>query len=178
MYPKISDYEAVQAHYEDCRRQGTSHALAEMFALGHGPSLRTDSVFMEGHCNGNQFESTPWMGDWYKAQAKAAGVSVKGAVYKSGLARFPGDPEAWVRSRGDVERICRARGWSCRGDVYVPASYADEPDEPPDEIGVAHDIVEQRVLDKMDANPELEFTAKPEDVWAEAKDEIKPSWAK
>lgn len=140
-FPRISDNPKVQAHYEHCRREGTSHALAEMFASGVTPSCLTDSVFLEGHCNGNQFESQPQVGDGYAAEARAAGVDPKGKVYLSGLARFPGDPEAWVSGRGDVQRVCEQRGWGCKGAVSV--ARADS--EPPPPVAVANDIVESQM---------------------------------
>jgi len=86
---------------------------------GCPPAAMTDREFLEGHCNGSQFEKTPHIGDLYARQARAAGVDPKGKVYKAGLARFPGDPQAWVSGRGDVERICRERGWHAEGAVKV-----------------------------------------------------------
>lgn len=172
-WPTVTNHRGIQARYVAMRLDGTSHSLAEMFALQQAPAAKTDSEFNKGHCNGNQFEDTPFLGDYYGRLAEEAGVDVTGAVYKSGLARFPGDPQAWVRDRGDVARLVEARGWGCEGDVNVRAQQI----EPGPDIAVADDIVEQRVMAKMDANPDLVHERRPQDVYAEAREEIKPHWA-
>jgi hypothetical protein len=110
-----------QEVYEQSLANGCSPKLAEMFALATPPQARTDSTFLSGNCNGSQFEHVPGRGDYLKEIAEARGQSVTGKVYKAGLARYPGDPEAWVSGRGDVERVARARGWGVEGDVSVPA---------------------------------------------------------
>ena len=113
-----------QAHfaYWDMRTAGQSARLAEMLALGAPPMSNTDREFLEGRCNGNQFDGGPLrqdIGDRFRKVAEAAGQSVKGKVYIGGLARFPGDPHAWVSDRGDVKRIVEGRGWKCEGSVEV-----------------------------------------------------------
>ena len=157
-YPVISTNEAVQEAYEEMRRAGQSHNMSEMLALRQSPCIKSDTTFLHGHCNGNQFEANPELGDHYKAIAAAAGVNVQGAVYKSGLARFPGDPEAWVRDRGDVKRLCEQRGWGCEGDVTVKRQdFEPEPD-----IDVADDIVRDRMVQAIEANPDLAHTDQQE----------------
>jgi hypothetical protein len=110
--------------YYICIDNGCSPKLADMLASQTPPGAMTDNVFLEGHCNGNQFEKHQHIGDGYKRLAEQHGVNPKGKVYKPGLARFPGDPEAWVEGRADVERICRRRGWSCEGAVNVTPTEA------------------------------------------------------
>ena len=39
-YPKISDDEKVQSHYELCRKNGSSHKMAELLALRRPPVIR------------------------------------------------------------------------------------------------------------------------------------------
>jgi hypothetical protein len=39
-YPQVSDDPKVQAHYEECRRNGCSHKLAEMLAFRKPPRFR------------------------------------------------------------------------------------------------------------------------------------------
>lgn len=119
--PREQNY--LAAYYE-CISDGCTPKLADMLASQQPPGGMTDSTFLEGHCNGNQFEKRPEFGDHYKKIAEQAGVSVKGKVYKGGLARFPGDPEAWVGGRADVERVCRQRGWGCEGAVSVAPTEA------------------------------------------------------
>lgn len=170
-WPEVSRDPGVQAHYEACRREGTSHALAEMFALAQPPMSNTDREFLEGHCNGRQFEKTPQIGDLYRRQAAAAGVDPTGKVYVSGLARFPGDPHAWVGGRGDVAATCEANGWACRGSVTVKG----EP-PPPVEVGVADDLVAEHAERAIESDPSLAERPRGE-VLAETRDRIKPPWA-
>jgi hypothetical protein len=119
MLPQISDDRVVQAFYERLRWQGVSHALAEMLALQQPPGSKTDREFLTASENNRQFQDCPHIGNLYRRQAAAAGVSIQGKKYLSALARYPGDPEAWVTDRADVRRICEARGWDCQGDVRV-----------------------------------------------------------
>jgi hypothetical protein len=153
--PRVSEDEAVQARYEAMRRKGESHRLAEMLAFGQGPALLTDAVFLENHCNGSQWAgpAQEWIGDLYKQEAAKAGVDVKGKIYLGGLARFPGDPEAWVSGRGDVKRVCESRGWGCTGAVEVKRQ---EPLTPAPVKAVADDIVKDLVEAKLDLLPEEE----------------------
>jgi hypothetical protein len=112
----------VHLAYWDMRLKGSSPRLAEMLALQSPPMSNTDREFLEGHCNGNQFSGGPLaeeQGNRYKKIAEAGGQNVTGKVYMGGLARFPGDPEAWVSDRGDVKRVVEARGWKCQGSVEV-----------------------------------------------------------
>ncbi len=164
----------VQAYYVAHRLDGDGHKLAEMLALGAPPLVKSDSTFLAGHCNGSQFDGQELVADRYLAVATAAGVNVKGAVYKSGLARFPGDPEAWVRGRGDVQKVVEARGWGCQGDVTVKAR---DDVEPPADVDVAPDLVDRRVEQKLAANPDL-ARADQAELRDAAFQEIKPHWSK
>lgn len=96
---------------------GSQEKLREMLATGVTPSLMTDAVFLQGHCNGSQFAESTRIGDHYAGEAKKAGVNVKGKIYLSGLAAFPGDPRAWVSDRGDVQKVCEERNFGCKGAV-------------------------------------------------------------
>jgi hypothetical protein len=139
----------IQAKYEELRRNGVPHGMAQVLATRRFPKIRTDSTFNEGRCNGNQFEKVPELGDHYKSIAESAGVSVTGKTYLSSLARFPGDPEAWVDGRGDVERIALKRGWTVQGDVSVKGHECDFDNDPV----VADDIIERETLNFIDQNP-------------------------
>lgn len=154
----ISDDPRIQRHYEKCLKEGTSPKLAEMFALGQGPSLRTDATFMRDNANGKQFADNPQMGDHYKKIAERHGVSVTGKKYMHGLAKFQGDPMAWVDSRHDVQRVCEERGWECEGAVNVKMRQLDNPIAPKD---VADDLVNEEVGMMIEDTPEL-LNMKPE----------------
>ncbi len=130
-------------NYFTMRRKGESHRLALLLATRSFPSVRTDSTFLADRANGRQFEGCPQLGDAYKQIAEAHGASVTGKVYLSQLAEFPGDPQAWVSGRGDVERVCRDRGYSVEGAV----NFKSGPRDPTPEIEVGEDIVESAVHD-------------------------------
>lgn len=156
-YPVISENYAVQRHYEECRKAGSSHRLSEMLALRQGPSLQTDTRWLTGHCNGSQFADDPrtqQMGEYYRSVARARGVSTEGAIYKSQLARFPGDPEAWVRSKADCVKVAAKRGMTLEGGIKYkpPASVNDVPDEQP--YRVADDIVDKQYEVLCDHEPD------------------------
>lgn len=116
--------------YWDMRLDGASANIAEMLALQTPPMSNTDREFLQGHCNGNQFDKGPLtetVANRLKAAAEAGGQNVTGKVYLGGLARYPGDPEAWVSGRGDVKRVVESRNWKCSGSVeHNPDSRSDE----------------------------------------------------
>lgn len=173
MIAKISKDPEVQAHYERCLRKGTSPKLAEMFATGQTPGIMTDSVFLEGHCNGSQFQDTPHLGDAYAAEARRQGVDITGKVYLSGLARYPGDPEAWVSSRGEVARILDQRGWGAEGAVTRKVTKVAEPNK----IAVAEDLI-QNEMETILENVENPTQVDTEDLREQIIEKRKPHWAK
>lgn len=154
--PEDETVEAVELpeeqwqHYIKCRDEGTGHKLAMMFATQQTPYIKSDCTFLHGHCNGNQFEKNPEQGDFIQSVAKEEGVDTTGAVYMGGLAEYPGDPRAWVRSRDDVRRICTERGWDCDGSVTVRAAHKDHAPGP----AVADDIVDAEVHKMILDSPE------------------------
>jgi len=158
-WPFVSDVESVQAHYELCRRNGCTHELAEMLATRSFPGTKgTDRAFMQGRLHqtgGQQFERLPaWVGKEYVDKALAAGVNPTGKYYSGPLARFPGDPRAWVDSLGDVKRIAAERGVSVSGavDIEAPAPAGDSGPKP---YRVADDIIQERVSARLAELPEL-----------------------
>lgn len=166
----MSESFAVQTHYEDCRDQGTSHNLALMFALGQPPMSNTDREFLErrGGCY-DQFKGEELAGEYYRRRALAAGVNPTGKVYMSGLAAFPGDPQAWVSGRGDVQRVCEERGWGCEGSVKVKLQKVAEPTGG----GVAQDIID------AEAVPLAQEAGIPvEEAREKVYDLRKPHWVK
>lgn len=127
--------------------------LEAMLREGKGPTISTDNTFLEGHCNGSQFSGRPEMGDYLAGVARAGGQDPSGKVYMSGLARYPGDPEAWVSGKGDVQRVCEKRGWACEGAVTVksPKYNQVEPSKP----FLADDIAQQMADERIRDDPSL-----------------------
>lgn len=144
-----------------------------MVEAGRPPAARTDREFLEGHCNGNQFETTPHLGDSYAEVARAHGQDTTGKVYLSQLARFPGDPEAWVSGRGDVTRVLESRGWGATGAVNTPLRL----EEPAPTVGVAEDILQQEVADILQTvPPEERAMVDTEDLREQVLEKRKPYW--
>jgi len=164
------------AWYVAMRLDGTPHKMAEMFALQQPPGSKSDREFLEGHCNGSQFDGQEYIGDFYAAEAKKAGVSIKGKVYVNGLAQYPGDPRAWVSDRSDVLRVARENGMTVSGAVdYKPDSrLADLAMAKPD-TRVADDLVHSAMMDRMEADPSLALRDQGE-VFAETRERIAPHW--
>jgi hypothetical protein len=172
-YPIISSEPHIQAHYENSRRAGTSHNLAEMFALRLPPMSNSDREFLEGHVNGNQFEKTPAIGNRYRRMARAAGVNPTGKVYLSGLAEYPGDPRAWIGGRGDATRVCEERGYDADGSIRVRAARQREHPQ----VEVADDILEAEANKILATHPEPQKVNKGE-LKDQIKEKRKPPWKK
>lgn len=159
-------------HYLKCLGNGCSVRLAEMLALQSPPMSNTDREFMEGRCNGNQFEKHPLLGDFYKQEAARAGVNTTGKTYLSGLASYPGDPRAWVSGRGDAQKVCEERGWGCDGSVKVKATRFAESGG---RYQVAEDIVQERVEEMLSSAPEPQKVDR-EEVRDQAVKTLSPNW--
>lgn len=56
-------------------------------------------------------EGDPDKFDQYKRQAQAAGVDITGKSYSSGLAAYPGDPDAWIKDDNDIKALARQKGY-------------------------------------------------------------------
>jgi hypothetical protein len=153
-FPVISDNPVIQNHYLECRSQGTSHALAEMFALAQSPHGISDCTFMRDTANGKQFEGNEQLGNAYKKAVEANGGTWRGK-YLSGVARFFGDPEACVDGRGDVQRVLEKRGWGCEGTINVKARETGIEPAPPKDM--ADDLVTKYATEiaLRDPNPHL-----------------------
>lgn len=127
--------------YLEMRAAGQSMNMAELLATRTFPGVRTDSTFLRG--SHTQFADHPKLGRIYRKMAEDEGVNITGQKYLRSLARYPGDPEAWVSSRGEVERRCLERGWSCEGAVEVRAPrYRD----PMPDTELADDLVAEYAL--------------------------------
>jgi hypothetical protein len=115
-WPQISKRTLIQAEYVEARLNGQTHAFAEMCALQQPPgAVGTERAFLEGHCCGNQFEGSESEGDVYRQMARDAGVSTTGKVFKGGLARFPGDPQAWISDMHDAKAIADKENMTVSG---------------------------------------------------------------
>ena len=109
------------AMYIRLRKEGNSHNWAAMCALQKGPALSTDDTFFQGSKPlYDQFESQKHLDGYLKESAKRGFVPNKNAVYFPGIARFRGDPEAYVtraQGRTYIKGLLERRGWACEGAV-------------------------------------------------------------
>lgn len=112
--------------YTGCIERGESVMLAEMLALQQAPRGMTDDVFFSGVGTLDQ----QFKGDEGKAQlgllvneAKKRGHKPNyNDYYVSGLASFPGDPDAFVPrtgGRAHVKNVLEKKGWASEGAVNV-----------------------------------------------------------
>lgn len=172
-WPVVSDDPAIQGFYERCRIDGVAHSLAEMFAFQSPPTPHDDTTWLRLNSKNIGGHENPFIHEAYTAPSRELGLSTSGSVYMPSIADFPGDPKAWVKNESELKQrqVERGGGWS-DGTQVVRARNDVEPEA---DIDVAPDIVEQRVMDMMDANPELKAT--PE-VFEQAKDSIAPHWVK
>lgn len=143
----VNGHEVSQTGYDAC----FPSKLEEMLAEGRAPHGVTDASFMQGTENGRQFANNPKMGDKLRKLAEANGGNVKGKKYVGGLARYPGDPRAWVDGRGDVQRICEQEGWGCEGSVNVKSRQPLNPPAPGPAL--ADDIVAEEVGNLLEQMP-------------------------
>lgn len=99
------------------------------------------------------------IGKHYRKMASAAGVTTRGKQYIGGLARYPGDPEAWVGSRGDMIRVAKKNNFAVDGIVKVK----NEP-EPPRPRGISETIVKRYVDAARGIDPSLSVERATEDA--------------
>ncbi len=131
------------------------------------PALQTDTTFMADRpLDGGQFK---YEGEraFMRAAAAKAGQSLNGRFYLSQVARFPGDPEAWVSDKWEARRLAERRGAGCpelgtrRREV--------EPDARPD---LADDLAAEQAAKTLDQRG-VPVTARTPKVVADAVAEAK-----
>lgn len=177
-YPRVSADPGVQAHYERCRANGCSPALAEMLAFRQPPGAKDDTTFVRGVSTPYGLPDNP-VGRKLAAKLRKAGADPSG-LYLSGLAKSTGgvvDPEAVVRSRDDIKRVCRKRGWGCEGTVNVSLNRDNlDPGKP---IGLAPDILDRKVREAAAKDPSCVATPKKAaETRQKLYDKHKPHWVK
>ena len=155
---RVSQDFDIQVRYWEMRLNGQSHNMAEMLATRTFPGARgTDRAFMQGRYHqtgGGQFAHLPAGSvQEYMRKAEEAGVNPTGKWYSGGLARFPGDPRAWVDGLSDVKRVAEERGAEVSGAIDVRPPTDQE--VVPRPYRVASDLVQARVAEAIADNPDL-----------------------
>lgn len=151
------------------------HPLVRRFSV---PQVQTASTFqgMNGGLGGAQFKH-PEVRQHYLDQARKGGVNPEGKFYEGRIARFPGDPEAWVQSRDDVRGVLERRGWGCDGDVKVKAEAAP----PPADVPIAPELVEDLVEARLEKQFGEDFTEVKGKAVEQAREDVLntnvPNWS-
>lgn len=176
MYQTISEDRIIQQKYVDMRRNGQSHAIAEMLAFNQPPDdFSCDRRFM---ADLKPFKGTPKEELAMRKAMKKAGVHVGEKVYLGGLANKRHDPRALVSSLDDVKRLAQERKMriESNGRVLVDTLGDPEPDMP--DPGVCPKIVERRVREH-EARTGVRLTGKARtDMKEKIFNRAKPSFSK
>lgn len=119
LYPELSREPAILgnpawlAEYVAMRERGEPHGFAAMLVMQQPPACQTDATFFEGR--GTLSDQLGKAVNHYTHIAEQHGYR-PGArdVYEPGLARFQGDPEAFIPAvggKGHVKRVLEKRGY-------------------------------------------------------------------
>jgi hypothetical protein len=168
---EINDRVVTEEYFHSVTQGQDEAKLKDMLKSGVPPQGVSDCTFMRDTANGRQFQGQEHIGNQYRAVAEEHGQNVTGKKYISGLARFPGDPEAWVEGRGDVQKLVESRGWGCEGTVNVKKRELLNPPEPGPEV--APDLLEKYTNVIADAQP-MPHLVDREDLKEQVKERIKP----
>lgn len=146
------------ALYVHSRNIGNSDTFAAMLAMRRSPGVDTDDVFFSGiHHLGHQMGDDQAL-NYVNAHIKVTGKKPpEGAMYMPGLARFQGDPQAFV-SRSDgrtyIKRLIESRGGKCSRTMDVTWN---EPESDPFDncVPLADDIIESRARQMAATDPSI-----------------------
>lgn len=139
-----------QMDREEFLSSSTRDGIREILESGEFPGLQTDDEFMSRR--GTLADQLgPQTEDVVRAAKRHGYTPNYTDVYLPAAARFPGDPEAFVRhdsARGKLKKTFEDRGWECDGSVRTRGREAA-----PKEVMLADDIIAEeaskiRRLDK------------------------------
>jgi hypothetical protein len=148
------------AFYFRARMQGSSDRAAAMYSLQKTAAIDTDDVFFQGAKPlYDQFGSQQALNRTLRESKKRGFTPDKNAIYYPNLARFRGDPEAYVTramGRSYIRKLLEKRGWSAEGGVNVKGR---EPESDPLDAKnckpLGEDIIRRRMKEELKNNPEL-----------------------
>lgn len=163
----LSPFVTRGAQYYRMRQAGESDNLAAMVALRKGPVLSTDDTFFQGMGTlYDQFGSQQALNRTLAESKKRGFVPDKNAVYFPNLARFKGDPEAYVsRSQGRtyIRKLLERRGWESDGAVKVKGRGPEkDPYARENCIPLADDAIQQYSAKMIQKDPSLKRLSKRE----------------
>lgn len=131
--------------------------LDDMLASRRPPQSLTDRELFAGMGNlASQFHNDDHMLNHVVAQARAHGYEPnQNDIYNSGLARFIGDPLAFIpptSGRGHIKKVCELQNRSCEGIVNYTAPVIPEKEE---NIRLAPDLIAEQYRQDVAENPDL-----------------------
>ena len=129
--------------------------LQEVLGNRKMPAIRTDSQFLANHGTlENQFDGDQRQLKSVTDTAKKHGYNPSpNDTYIPTLARFPGDPLAFVppdSPKGHIRKVCEATDRACEGDVTVDR----EAKQPAETIRLGEDLVQEEAAMRIMENPE------------------------
>lgn len=164
----------VQDHFQRMVESGQDERFAIMCALQQPPGTKgTDRAFQEGRMDGSWLNDMPvHQANKIVREAKAAGISISGKQYVSGLADKRGhmDPMAWVGDTSDVLKVAKARNLTVQGIVNHEGSERPKPEAPP----LSKRAIARLTRAAMAKNPDL----KKAQARALVVEKHAPSWKK
>lgn len=145
------------AIYVLSRRNGQSHRFAEMVSMQRPPRPNTDDVQLAGIPRVRDQYNHPYMRDILAIVKRQGFTPPADAIYHSGLARFPGDREAFVTpemGRGYIRTLCDRRGWAAEGDLEIAARQSErDPLESAPQL--AEDLIQRATATVVRRDPAL-----------------------
>jgi len=129
--------------------------LREVLDSRRMPSIRTDSQFLANHGTlDKQFEGDARQLKAVTDTAKKHGYNPSlNDTYIPTLARFPGDPMAFVPAgspKNHIKKVCEATDRACEGAVTV----GRERKEPAKTVRLGEDLVQEEAAQRIMKNPE------------------------
>ena len=147
------------------RLRGESHNMAVMLASQSAPKAETDRELFVGIGSlDKQFDGREVELGHVVKQAKSKGYNPQPHdMYISSLARYPGDPKAFVSpsgGRGQIKEVCENRGWQCDGSVKVKGRQAEA--DPLSGARLADDLADQQIASRAINDPAILRASKKE----------------
>lgn len=163
----MSRFVSRGAQYLRMRMAGESDSLASMVALRKGPALSTDDTFFQGQGSlYDQFGSQKALDRNLAASKRHGFVPDKNDVYFPNLARFKGDPEAYVsraQGRSYIKKLLEKRGWESDGAVKVKGRQAEnDPLDAKNCVPMGNDVIQHYAAKMVAKDPSLKSLKRSE----------------
>lgn len=155
------------AQYMQMRMAGESDKMAAMVAMQKCAGLDTDDVFFSGSKPlYDQFESGKALERQLKITESHGFRPSANATYFPNLARFKGDPEAYVtraQGRTYIRQLLERRGWSSDGGVKVAGRQPEsDPLDAQNCKALGEDIIRKRMSSMVKSDPSLKGVSRRE----------------